>query len=91
MPGQRKTPIISGASKLDAPRAGNGAEREEQRDHVEPDDAALFPFAIDDVERIEDRLHPGIGAPQRHQKSEYKGQCQLAVAILNNARDLVAE
>ena len=72
-------------------RAGNGADGEEQRDHVEPDEAALLLFVVDDVERVEDRLHAGIGAPQRDAEPQEKAEGELAVALGRDARDLVAQ
>ena len=44
--------------------SGDGADREEERYDIEPDETALLLFVIDDVERIKDGFHPGIGAPQ---------------------------
>ena len=68
----------------------DGADGEEQRDHVEPDEAALLVLVVDDVERVEDRLHAGIGAPQRNAEPEEKAEGEPAVALGRDARDLLA-
>jgi hypothetical protein len=48
------------------PDRGNGADGKEQRDHIEPDEAALLIFVVNDIERVKDGFHAGIGAPQRN-------------------------
>ena len=68
--------------------AGNGAEREQERDQVEPNEAALLLFVVDDVERVEDRLHPGIGAPQCDAESQQEPEGEPAVALGRDAGDL---
>src|SRR5262245_31407744 len=68
--------------------ADNGADREEERNQIEPNDAALFFFVVDDVERVEDRLHAGIGAPQRDGKSKQEAEREPAVALGRDAGDL---
>ena len=67
------------------------AEREGQRDQIELDEAALLILVVDDVERIEDRLHAGIGAPQRKAEADHERERQLAVAVAGDARDLIAD
>eukprot|EP01035_Chromulina_nebulosa_P006769 gene6770-biopygen5747 len=56
---------------------------------VEVDEAALFTLAIDDVERIDDRFHPGIGAPQRKGQAEKECGAQRSLAVAEHAGDLV--
>ena len=73
------------------PGACNGANREKQRDQVEPDEAALLLFIVDDVERVEDRLHAGIGAPQRDAEPQEKAEGEPAVAFGRDAGDFVAQ
>jgi hypothetical protein len=58
--------------------------------YIEPHEAALFFLAVDNIERVEDRLHSGIGTPERDAKSQQKAEGQIAVALCGNARDLVA-
>jgi hypothetical protein len=67
----------------------NAAQGERQRNQVELDEAALFLFVIDDVERVEDRLHPRVGAPQRQTKSEHESKAELGAAVLDDAIDLL--
>ncbi len=71
--------------------AADGAEREEQRYDVEPDDAALLLLVVNDVQRIEDRLHAGIGAPERDTEAERKAEAQPAVAASGDPRDFLAQ
>ena len=71
--------------------ADNGANREEERHQIEPDEAALFLFVVDDVERIKDRLHPRIGAPQRDAEPNEKAEGEPSVALGRDAGDLVAQ
>ena len=52
------------------------AEGEGEGAEVELDEAALLLLAIGDVESIKDRLHSGIGAPQRDRKAEEEGEAQ---------------
>ena len=78
-------------SAIASRRPGDGADGEKQRHHIEPDDAALLLLVVDDVERVEDRLHAGIGAPQRDAEPEEEAEGQPAVALRGDARDLVAQ
>ena len=40
-------------------------EGKQKRDKVQLHKASLFLLVIDDVERVDDRLHSGVGAPER--------------------------
>ena len=71
--------------------ARNGTNREKQRDQVDPDEATLLLFIVDDVERVEDRLHAGIGAPQRDAQPQEKAEGEPSVALGRDAGDLVAQ
>ena len=71
--------------------AGNGANREKQRHQVEPDEAALLVFVVDDVQRVEDRLHAGIGAPQCDAEPQEEAEGEPSVALGCDAGDLVAQ
>ena len=39
------------------------ADRERERQRIELEEAALLLFAIDDVERVDQRFDAGVGAP----------------------------
>ena len=67
------------------------AEREGERDEVEPDEAALLVLVVDDVERVEDRLHAGVGAPQRDGKAEHEAEAERAVALGSDPGDLLLD
>ena len=52
------------------------AEREGERDEVELDEAALLGLVIGDVHGLEERLHAGIGTPQRDRQRDDEGEAQ---------------
>ena len=58
---------------------------------VELDEAALLVLVVDDVERVEDRLHAGIRAPQREAEAHDERERQLAVIVARDAHDLIAD
>src|SRR5262245_66690121 len=72
------------------PRA-QSPNREKQRHQVEPDEAALLVFVVDDVQRVEDCLHAGISAPQCDAKPEEEAEGEPSVALGCDAGDLVAQ
>src|SRR5262245_13723735 len=69
----------------------DGADCEEERNEIEPDDAALLLLIVDDIECIKNRLHAGIGAPQRDAETQEKAEGESAVALGCDARNLVAQ
>jgi hypothetical protein len=69
----------------------DGAEREAERDHVEPDEAALFVFVVNDIQRIEDRLHAGVRAPERETEADYEGEGQFSIAVRGDTNDLLTD
>ena len=69
----------------------DGPERERQRLEVQLEEAALLLLVIDDVERVEDRLHAGIRAPQRQREADDEAEAERAVALGGDALDLLAD
>ena len=67
----------------------DAAGRERQRQQVQFDKTALLALLIDDVEGVDHRLDPGIGAPQRQREAEQEGKAERGVALGQHARDLV--
>jgi 2,4-dienoyl-CoA reductase-like NADH-dependent reductase (Old Yellow Enzyme family) len=53
-------------------------------------EAALLPLVIDDVERVDDRLHAGIRTPKSKTKTEDKAEAERAGARLGDAGYLLA-
>ncbi len=54
-------------------------------------EAPFFLLVIDDVQRVDDRLHSGVGAPERDHKSGYESEAELCVAFCRKARDLLVK
>ena len=54
-------------------------------------EAALLLLVVDDVERVDDRLHAGIGAPQRQHEAEDEADAEGAVALGGDADDLLTD
>ena len=69
----------------------NGPEGERKRREVEPDEAPLLLLLVRDVQRVEDRLGAGVGAPDGKQKPEHRGDAKRAIALRGNSSDLAAE
>ena len=67
------------------------ADRERQRHHVEPDEAALLAFLVGHVKGVDDGLDAGIRAPDCEHKAKHEGRAQLGIALGDDARDLVAD
>src|SRR6202042_3767322 len=63
-------------------------EREQEGEKVELHEAAFFLLVIDDVERVDDRLHSGVGAPKGDRKSGYETEAELCIAFCRKPRDL---
>ena len=63
-------------------------EREQEGEKVKLHEAAFFLLVIDDVERVDDRLHAGVGAPERDGESGYKSKTELGIAFCRQPRDL---
>jgi hypothetical protein len=51
-------------------------------------EAALFLLVVDDVERVDDRLHAGVGAPQRDREPCNESKSEFGVAFSRQPRDL---
>ena len=69
----------------------DGRHGKGQRDEIELEEAAFFLFLVDDVERVHDGLHTGIGAPQRDHKSEEESKSELGAAPRREAAYLLAQ
>jgi hypothetical protein len=69
----------------------NGADSEEKRHEIELYYSPLLLLIIDDVERIDDRFHPCIRAPQRNRKAYRETKRKLAVALVRSPHDFVAK
>ena len=69
----------------------DGHEREKQGDEVELHEASLFLLVEDDVERVDDRLHSGVGAPEGDDKSGHEAETEPGVAFRRDLRDLLVE
>ena len=62
-----------------------------QGDEIELHEASLFLLVEDDVERVDDRLHSGVGAPQGDGKPGYEAEAELGVAFRREPGDLFVE
>ena len=54
-------------------------------------EGALLLLVVDDVERVDDRLHARIGAPQREHQAEDEAEPQGAAALGGDADDLLTD
>ena len=63
-------------------------ERKQEGEKVKLHEASFFLLVIDDVERVDDRLHSGVGAPERDGKSGYESEAELCIAFCREPRDL---
>ena len=52
-------------------------------------DAALFPLAIGDIQRVDQRLDAGIGAPDGEGEAEQKRRAKFCAAFGEHPRDLI--
>src|SRR5262249_16404463 len=68
----------------------DGQKRKCQRQEVELKEAAPFRLVVDQVQGIEERFHSGIGAPQRDQQTDDKGEAESRSSLRGYARDLVS-
>ena len=68
----------------------DGEKRECERDEVELDEAALFRFVVDQIERIEERFDSSIGAPQGHQQTDNESDAERRSSLRGDTRDLIA-
>jgi hypothetical protein len=64
---------------------------EEQRDHIEPDEAALLFLVVDDVERVEDRFMPALALHSAMPSPRRKPKVSLPSLLAANAGDLLAQ
>ena len=70
---------------------GDCCQGEAQRDQGQLDETALFLLLVDDVEGVEDRLHPGICAPERDGQAHYETEAELRVSFRSQPIDLVPD
>ena len=66
----------------------DGAEREAERDQVQPDEAALLRLVIGDVHRLEERLDAVIGAPKRQRQAEDEAEAERRLVLRGEALQL---
>ena len=66
-------------------------KRKQKRDKVQLHKASLFLLVIDDVERVDDRLHSGVGAPERQGEAGDESEAELSIAFCRELRDLLVE
>ena len=66
-------------------------ERKKQGEKVQLHEAAFFLLVIDDVERVDDRLHSGVGAPKGDRESGYEAEAELCIALCGKPRDLLVK
>jgi hypothetical protein len=67
------------------------AGRERERNRIQFDKAAPFLHVVDNVQRVEQRLHSRIGAPQRQSKGEKECCAQSAFAARCDAAKFIAD
>ena len=67
------------------------ARGQDQRDEIEFDEAALFLLIVDDIERVDERLHSGIGAPQRQRQPERERKAELGFPLGGDAVHLLLD
>ena len=60
-------------------------EGKQKRDKVQLHEASLFLLVIDDVERVDDRLHSGVGAPERQGEPGDESEAELVHCFLPRA------
>src|SRR6202044_2672680 len=66
-------------------------EGKQKRDQVQLHEALLLLLVIDDVERVDDRLHSRIGAPERQGEPGDESEAELVIAFCRELRDLLVE
>ena len=69
----------------------HGDERHDEGDEIETDETALLLFLVGDVQRVDDRLHAGVGAPKREQETEGKAEAEPTVVDCRQAFDLLVQ
>ena len=52
----------------------DGDKSKKQGDEIQPHEASFFLLVVDDVERVDDRLHSGVGAPEGDGESGYESE-----------------
>jgi hypothetical protein len=57
---------------------------------IQPDETPLFPFLIDDVKGVEERLDAAIGAPQRNREPDHKTDAQRSASLSGKPSQFVA-
>jgi hypothetical protein len=58
---------------------------------VEREETPLLVLIVDDVEGIEDCLHPGIRTPERHGEADHEAEAERAAALRGDAGDLLTD
>ena len=58
-----------------------GANAKKQGDKVQFNEASFLLLFVDDVERVNDRLHPGVNAPEGHCEPGYESEAELGIAL----------
>jgi hypothetical protein len=66
-------------------------EREQKRDAIETDQTPFLPLFIDEIERIKERYHTGISAPQGNRRCDDKGQSELVATLPGDTLHLFAK
>ena len=61
-----------------------------QRERVQLDEGTLFVFAVDDIQRIEERVNAGIGAPERDCQADNKAYTKDGFSLCRQVRQLLA-
>ena len=75
---------------------GEGDHERQDRDEGKQkgkkfDEAPFFLLVIDDIERVDDRLHSGVGAPKGDNEAGYETEAELCIAFCREPRDLLME
>ena len=67
---------------------GEGDHERQDRDKgkqkgkkVQLHEASFFLLVIDDVERVDDRLHSGVGAPEGDNKSGHESEAEFCITF----------
>jgi hypothetical protein len=63
-------------------------KRKQEGEKVQFDEASFFLLVIDDIKRVNDRLHSGVGAPKGDRKSGYEAEAEPCIALRREPRDL---
>ena len=85
------TTTAASATMSERMAANVSGKRKKKGDKVQFHETSFLLLVVDDIERVDDCLHPGVGAPKGHGKPGQESEAELCIAFCRELRDLLMQ